>query len=182
GEAHDVPRARGRIALVNVASDCVRLVAKDESLGRLNLFEVFHRVHAHECAGRTVLFTRIGFATHARRIHRRAFAQVALDRDHVIRWTGCRCIRNTETENPREVRHEAFIVYGRVTRHHRDRVVRALRGAVETTDTTHAVDIDLAQRIAKNSARRTTSHTLRIGAVHTHLRHQRVLEPLLANS
>src|ERR1700754_4836539 len=39
----------------------------------------------------------------------------------------------------------------------------------------------MAQRSAKDRTRRTTSHTFRIGAVHTDLRHECVLQPLLAN-
>src|SRR5215212_2342231 len=43
----DVPCARKRIALVNVPSDRVSLIAKDESMCRTNLTEVLNRINAH---------------------------------------------------------------------------------------------------------------------------------------
>src|SRR6185369_1143664 len=69
----------------------------------------------------------------------------------------------------------------RSARHHRDRIVRTLSRAIEATDTRIRIDVDIAERRAKDRARRTARQTFRIGAVHADLRHECVLKTLPAN-
>src|ERR1051326_6854823 len=60
---------------------------------------------------------------------------------------GCRGRRGTidlETESLLECRSNARRRRGRGARHHRDRVVRTLRRAVETTNTRRYINVDVA--------------------------------------
>ena len=57
-----------------------------------------------------------------------------------------------------------------VSRDHGNRIVRTLGGAVEATYAGQGIDIDVPHRIAKNRAGGTAGQTLRILAVHAHLR------------
>ena len=83
--AANVPCARERIALVNVPPNRVSLIAKHKPLRRPNLAEVFDRIDTHERTCRTILFTRVRLAPRTRRIERRVFAKIALDRDRIVR-------------------------------------------------------------------------------------------------
>src|SRR6185369_15533030 len=179
--AADMPRTSERIALVNVPTDSVTLIAKYKTLRRSDLIEVLNRIDTYERAGGTILFTRIRLTFCARRIERRSFTKVALDSDGIVGRRGRRRPIDFETENFPERRCEAGRRRGRIARHHRDGVVRTLRRAVETTNTRRRVDVDLSMRIAKDRSGRTTSHTLRIRTVHTNLRHERVLQTFLSD-
>src|SRR5215213_8619779 len=166
-----MPRARQRIALVNVAAYRVSLIAKHKLLRWTNLTEVLDRIDAHERTSRTILFTRVRLAPRTGRIKRRVFAKIALDRNRIIRRLRRRQRIIPKAENLSQLRNETIRRRRCSTRHHCDRVVRTLRRAIEAADTRVRIDFDLTYLIAKDRTRRTTSHTLRIRAVHTDLRH-----------
>ena len=79
-----MPRTREWITLVNVPAHGVSLIAKHKCLRWTNLTEVLDRIDSDERACRTILFARICLAPRARRIHRRIFAEIALDRDRIV--------------------------------------------------------------------------------------------------
>src|SRR5205085_1607579 len=133
--AAEMPRFGQRIALVNVSTDSVCLIAKHKSVRRSDLAEVFDGIDAHERSGRTVLFAGIRLSTCARRIQWSRLAEIALDGDNVVRggWRSRRI--DLEAQRLFQLRSETGTV-GRslFARRHRDGVVRTLRRAVETTD------------------------------------------------
>jgi hypothetical protein len=69
---------------MDVAADCMRLIAKDKSLGRAYLTEILDRIDTYEGSGWTVFFARIRLPFRARWIQRCRFAKIAFDRDRII--------------------------------------------------------------------------------------------------
>src|SRR5688572_9770616 len=104
-----MPCAGKRIAPVNVAPDGVCFVFEDESLRRSDLSEVFDWIHPHQGAGWTILFARVRLAPGARWIKRRALAEIAFDRNHVVARIRRYRRSDLETENLAEFRNEAAI-------------------------------------------------------------------------
>src|SRR5262249_25391308 len=111
---------------------------------RTDLAEVLNRIDAHERTRGTILFARISLTLRARRVERRSLAKITFDGDRIV---GCRRRRRTidpEPEGSFEYCSKTRMWYRRSARHHRDRVVRTLRRAVETTDARLRLDIDVA--------------------------------------
>ena len=54
--AADMPRARQRIALMNVSADGVALIEEDNAQGLFDLTKVLLRIDPHERSGRAILF------------------------------------------------------------------------------------------------------------------------------
>ena len=112
------------------------------------------------------------------------FAEVAFDRHYVV----CRRLREGSRRRRRQTKRSpqrAHQVEGpdrfAVLWHHRDRVVRTLRGAIETADASRRIDIDITAWVAKDGAGGTARQTFRIFAMHADLRREHVLRPFTAN-
>jgi hypothetical protein len=103
----------------DVAGDGVRDILKDEAFDLFDLGEIGVRVDAQQCAGRAILCATISRCPFAGRVETRTHAQVALDRKPII--TGS----------------FLFLV---LAQRHRNRVVRALRGAIAATDASQRID------------------------------------------
>src|SRR5262245_60162050 len=142
-----------------MAGDGMRRIPEDKPFDLFNLGEVCVRVHAQKSASRTVLLTTVSRRLFARsgfgRVEASAGAQVALDREQVIR-TGL------------------FLI--RIARAHRDRVVRTLRRAVAAADAGLRINVYQAAGEAADGPRRTTRQALRILAVHADRRVKQTLE------
>src|SRR5262245_56856770 len=102
-----------------MTGDGMRRILEDEALDLFDLGEVSVRVHAQERARRTILFTTVSRPPSGWRIEAGVDAQVALDREQIIRG----------------------LFLSRPARHHRDRIVRALRRAVAATNAGPRINI-----------------------------------------
>jgi hypothetical protein len=177
--AADVPPPRHSVSLVNVAPDGVRPAAIDYAERIVDLAEILVRIDAQERPRRTVLLARVSLLRDALRIERRVLAQVALDGDHILVGRVCllrRRMRGRLLVLTRKSFELACQLEGRrgvcAARRHGDSVIRTLRSAIEAADANPRIDLDVAQRVAKDGSRRAARQAFGVLAMQADLRRE----------
>src|SRR5262245_50328352 len=171
-----MPGACQGITLVNVAPNGMRLILEDQPLRGTKLGEVLQWINADKRAGGTVLFARVGLTFSPTRIERCLFTEVTFDRHHVV--SGCRYVDgwSSQAKQAAKSRCQFNLLWRQISGNHRDCVVGTLSRAIETTNASFGVDIDMAQWIAEDCSSRTTRQTLGIFAVQANLWEECVLQ------
>src|SRR5689334_19180591 len=160
---------------MDVAPDGVGLVQLQQALNLSNFGEIGLRIDARQRPRRAVLFATEARLFAAFRVHRRAGAEIAFYGNEVFgRHYRHRHRVRLQAEKIFQFPSEVDLRFRnlRVALDHGDRVIRALAGAIATTDAGLRIDVYLPQFIATNGSGRATGQAFRVGAVHTDFRRQ----------
>src|SRR5712692_658728 len=156
-DAAEVNDACGNVTLVDISSNGVSLVFKNDPDSIFRFAKILTRVDAHEGASRAVFLTGVRWFFRSFWIERRILTEVALDRQQISRLSdGWRFRLRSQTEPAFERAEKPWRWdNGCLTRDHRDGVVRTLRRAIPTSDTGLRIDINMTFGETRDSTGRT---------------------------